>query len=820
MPVTRLPMAVGRGLDRATGQVATQPSAPVDARNVYARDAKMALRPGMTGTGFPPLAWGTDILAAVGVKATLDVLFVVYDRSSGDLRIYRLDAEDGIMQTIVSPANGYWGTLDAEAEFPVVLAAEADGIVMFAHCEPEIDNRLPTIYYTPDLVTPSNVGTLTPLVADLVGDGVAVPSLVYFSGVIAYTDYMCGWGYGTVNDPDRGDIFHMSMPTAPLDWRPPNYAVFGVKKDPIIGCCPTAGPSPVGASGAVVAGITSVLVVAKSDECYILNGTNFNDFAPQLLDSRYGIVSPRAFQNVGGVCYGWASDGARLYTSQMTTPIAHPLELVSPLPVDFPANGPDPLCFATYDLTRYLLSWCFPDSVNASVPVAEYMLSLWNPTDPRWTFSERQQAVCCAGLLLGRNTGALPPAPSGYVSAIIADDAGLATNPAFRSVNLQWTNNGQTGTEVVQIFAELAGSGGWSLVLTVPVTNISDQQTTWDTALPVAEYNLAMRYVNTPTPATGYENTDPDLWTAPTAAGSKGTVETTANAVTWGSAAFVNAATPIALNWSSAQNPGVYLLEKSNDGGSTYTTVASDLVANGYSYAIPSGELGTTVIFRLTAQRDAIVGPSAGTLAVTMALTLSAPTWNSATFSVATGWITLSWNAGANSNLTAVQKSNDGGVTWTTIATTAILTYTYVPQSSEYNTTLDFRLIGESGATQGPPSTTESVPLTVPLGAPVVSSVTWSAGGALGYGTIFVGVSDPGATGWMVRFGSMNGSWVYSVVSGAATVQVPVSPPNPNWGTSAGGPPASGSNLWVEVTTYYSYLLGNTSAPFDFGTIP
>ena len=720
-----MPLAVGRGLDRNTGTVSVSPAAPIDARNVYARDAKMALRPGMAGTGFPPLAWGTDIIGIFGMRSTLDVLYVVYDRPSRDIRIYRLDTETSVLQTILSPVNGLWGTLDVNAEFPIVTAAEADGLMMFAHAEPDITHRLPTIYYTPD-VSDTAVGTLTVLTADLVGDGVAVAGPVYFSGVYAYTDYIGGWGYGSVNDPDRGDILRLCQPAAPLDWRPPNYAIFGVKKDAIIGCCATAGPSPVGASGAVVAGITSVLVVAKSDESYILNGTSFDNFAPQLLDSKFGVISPRAMQNVGGVAYGWSSDGARIFSSQTTTPVAQPLELVSPLPADFAPRGPGRECFSSFDSDRKLVSWLFPDTESAAVPVAEFMLSLWNPQDPRWTFSERQQPVTCSGILFARDTGSLPPAPIGYVSSILANDSGIAADPRYRSINLQWTNNKQTGTELVQLFARPSG-GDWSLQTSFAVGGDADQQATWDTALPVTAYDIALRYANEQTPATGYESDDPDLWTAATAPGSKSSVVTTSAAVTWVGGSFTDPSTPVNLVWASAQSGAPYLLEKSLDAGVTYTTVAANLVATSYAYAIPPAEVGTTVRFRLTAERDAVVGPTAGTLDVPMVISVAKPTWIGDTWTPATRIIALNWNPATNAALYLLEKSADGGSTWTSVATIPGTTYNYAVLDAELNITMNFRLTGQNGVHVSPVSDLLPVDTPFAIGTPVLTLTAMTA---------------------------------------------------------------------------------------------
>lgn len=402
--LSRMPLVMGRGLDRATGLAAVQPQYPVDVRNVYTRDAKVALRPGLAGTGFPPLVWGTDVLAVVGVKATLDLLLCVYDRDTREIRIYRLDTSSGIMQSISSPSDGLWGTLNLDADFPVVTSAEADGLVFFAHDEDTLAYRLPTIYYTPNFATPTTVGTLTELTADLDGSGVA--ETVYFRGVIAYLEYMWGWGYGSEEDPDRGDILRFAKPTQPTVWVPANYFAVGVKKDPILNCIPTE----------------NVLAVQKEDSTYKIFGTDPDTFGIDVLDALFGTVSARASFNVGGIAYTWSGSGARKVLAAGTISIAQPLELISPQPSDLPTRGPGRLCFSIYDQDRYLGQWVFPDLETAAVPVLAYALSLWTPDDPRWTYFAFEQPIACAGYLIVRDTGDPPPPPDGYVSDFVAED--------------------------------------------------------------------------------------------------------------------------------------------------------------------------------------------------------------------------------------------------------------------------------------------------------------------------------------------------------------------------------------------------------------
>lgn len=296
----------------------------------------------------------------------------------------------------------------------------------------------------------------------------------------------------------------------------------------------------------------------------------------------------------------------------------------------------------------------------------------------------------------------------------------IAADPRYRSVRLVFDNNDARGNENVQLYAKALG-GDWALARTFAVAG-AEQETTWDTALPVTAYDIAFRYVSGNVPAVGYEGT-PDAWTAPTAAGSKSTVNTTSAAVAWGAApSFVNAATPINLVWSSAQQDVPYLLEK--DVGAGFVTVVSGLVATSYQYTIPGAELGTTVTFRVTARRGAVVGTTAGTLAVPMFITVGQPTWASATFSPATRVAALAWNAASNATTYLLEKNAGAG--WTTVATLGATSYNYPVPDAEINTTVQFRVTGQNGATSGTVSATQNLAMTIVVGASVLSGGSWS----------------------------------------------------------------------------------------------
>ena len=787
MPRQAMTTAIGRGLDRATGLVAVSGASPVDVRNVYARDFKMAVRPGMGLTGYPGLSWGTDILATVGVKATLDILLVVYDRPSLEIRIYRVDPVHLTLQTLAG--NGSWGfALGGATSFPVVSYDEGDGNVYFAHDEADITTRLPNIYYTPNFVAPATPGILTPLVQDLNGDGVAAPT--FFRGFYAYLEYMGGWGYGseTPGDLDRGDIFRLSKPAQSTVWAPGDYVICGVRRDPILAAIACRMTSSIGT-------VTAVLALLKSDSAFRLVGTSPDDFGIEDLDRLFGAISSRVVCSIGDKAYTWASDGPREVTPAGTFPIGAALELVSPLPSDFPTLGPQRLAFATYDQNAALLTWCFPDIVSGAVPVPCFDLSLWNPQDPRWTFAEIQQPVTCAGRQLFRDTGAPAVPPTGYASALAFNDNGISSDVTMRTVRCAWTNNGAAGDELVQLFAKPSG-GSWALQTSFSVA-IGDQVASWATALPLTLYSVALRYVRGVVPAVGYEDSNPDNWTSVNAAGSKSTVTTTSDPVAWVSGLFQTPPNQVLLTWLSAQVGVPYLLEYSNDGGGTWQTLAAAVVGSTFTYPVPGAELNLTLKFRLTAEQGAVIGPTAGILSVLTTLVVGAPVLSSGTFDATTAQVTLTWVAGTNALQHLLEKSDNAGATWSTIATVAMpaLTYVYPITPGEANLNVEFRVTGQNGAVSSVASNIVTVACPLVIGASAILTATAGAGGAIDAPIWFVNVTYTRGSGPVI---AVQSEWS----EGGLVVGTSTGFSGDGWATGLSYPAAHGTSWTVRVRSY------------------
>lgn len=699
-----IPLVTGRGLDRESGLAGADPQYPIDARNVYNRGGKTSIRPGLSGTPYPALPWGTDLLLTIPVKATGDQLYAVYDRISREIRIFRLDVANFVMQPLSDPANGLWGTLSSVTPWPVISADEANGLVFFAHAEETIEFRLATIYYTPNAADPELPGNLTTLMADLDGDDVEGP--VKFFGVVAYLSYMGGWGFGSETDEDRGDVLRLSAPAEPTVWLASNYALAGARKDPILQCIPAE----------------NVLAIGKKFSAYRLTGTSSLDFSCDLLDAKYGIISARCAINTGGsegasITFWYSTDGPRRVTAGGTFPVSQPLELISPLPDDLPTLGPARECFVAFDTDRKIVEWLRPNIVPVQVRTTSFMLSLWNPDDMRWTFGIREQCLTCAGEFL-ESAVELPP-PTGYASEVTGTDVAIAPDPQFRRVSVEWDNNDAAGDERVQIFARLA-AGVWSLIRTVAIVTTSPQSVNIDTFLPLRSYEIAIRYVRGSDPGAGYEGNDPSLWTAPTAEGAMDEFDTSSAAITWGNTTFTPPSGPLTLRWVSEQVGATYLLEK--DVGAGFVTVAEDLTDFSYIYAVPAEELGTEVTFKVTAKRGVIEGPDSGDLVRFMGFVVGATAWVSAVWSPGAGTAALAWSAADEATEYLLEKNPGAG--WVTVGLVAATSYVYTPAAAELGTTVNFRLTPKNGAYSGPVSASQPVEFTAVLEVPTITAIT------------------------------------------------------------------------------------------------
>jgi len=305
----------------------------------------------------------------------------------------------------------------------------------------------------------------------------------------------------------------------------------------------------------------------------------------------------------------------------------------------------------------------------------------------------------------------------------------LATDTRYRNVRVSFLNNDQDGSELVQLLAKPSG-GTWSAQRMFPVSIAGDQEVQWESALPLTLYDIALRYMIGSVAATGYESSDPDAWTASTAAGSKGTVTTSCAVVTGlAGSGFVSAATPISLTWACANQAVPFLVEKNLGAG--WVTVVAGLVATSYQYTIPAAELNTTVEFRVTPKRGSVAGSTASPISVVMQIVVGATTWISGVWDDDAGLIALAWNAVSGATAYLLETTQNGGASWSTVGTINGTSYSYlIYGSGAVNITWGFRLTGQNGAVSGSVSGTQNVATPwVPVAPTVVSVVPWIGGG-------------------------------------------------------------------------------------------
>lgn len=594
---TRVPLTFGAGVDRITGRSAASPASFTDLRNVYLEDARLRLRRGFGPTGFPVLPVGTDVCAIAMLEATLDILFVLYERSTRALTVYRLNPlASPTMQSV-----GSWGTVDAAATLPPVISvAESYGKVFLAHAEAVFSRRLVTKVYTPN-ATDATVGAIATLQADLNGDG--TPADVSFRGVYAHNDSMWGYGYGeetSATSKNRPDIIRVSKPADPTVFVPERYFIAGKPSTAVTGLASL----PLGG-----------LVVGKTTSTYLITGTDAETYGIAPIDLHFGNLSDRGMVTERDAVWMWSMQGPRATMGGATVDMSQALALDAPQPTGLTTRGDVEHLYAFYDRVADTVEFVWPKWATAEAPTLSYVASVRDPNNIRWSYAERAGCVpCAAWVLLGKES---PPALSAYADFTAQSDGGIdATNFAVRKVSMTWDNLGSyLGNESYQIYAKPAG-GAWSLKTTIAHNGASSQTAVVTGFDPLQDYSLAVRATRDGAYVSGYEDADPDNWSGGTTALSKATVQTSCGTPTMGTGTWSRISSTqvqVALVFTLQDPLAPYLVEKSTDNStwSTVATITGPSFPRTYSYAVVSGEEGTSLYFRVTPKRGSITGTSA-----------------------------------------------------------------------------------------------------------------------------------------------------------------------------------------------------------------
>lgn len=472
MPRTRIPLAFGGGLDRASGVMATESATFADLRNVHLRRGKAELRRGLAER--VTFANETTVIAEHQIASQSIGAAVTYSSVTREVSLYIMRA-DGTLATKV----GVVWTLPEGTLVPVVVCTDSYDKLFVAHDEPDFSLRQSTRVYNP------LTGTLDDLTGDLDGDGVSAP--IRFRGVARHLNYLVGWGYGTEAEgsENRPEIVRVSLPADPTTFQGEHYFIAGQRGDPVISCAR--------------AGAT--LAVRKAAESYEIVGYDRSTFGIRPLDTLYGCLEARLSTNVGVRNFFWSLEGPRVSSGGASEDLALDLGLDG-VPVDaLAAIASTRDAFATYVPGRREIWFVFGRWA--------FVLHL-DDDSLRWSYNEFAVPLVSAGLLYST-----PGAPFGPVASatITSCTSGPGDDFDHSYILLSWNNEGDLqGGEIAEIWLRPEyGATGWYKAAEIPVAGPNDAATVPVSLLDV-RYDVAVRLRLAGVYGAVYAINAPDLW--------------------------------------------------------------------------------------------------------------------------------------------------------------------------------------------------------------------------------------------------------------------------------------------------------------------
>lgn len=504
------------GVSRETGTPVGDPSGFTDLRNIEFFPGAVRLREGLgpsVATVSAPVVCAVQVFSAYALAC-----WVLYDPATRDVTVVTTD-----LQGQQEGAVGTWGTLDLNAEEPPrFVMAEAYGIMVFAHDEPNVQARLETYRFDP----PNTGNEWQAIEADLDGLGLEP---VKFRGVVQHLGAIWGWGFGTDSDPDRPELIRRSNPDDPTVYQAQSFFQVGVRLDPIIAVCPVAGS----------------LAILKGSSWYRLDGATSAEFTLQLVDPVIGCVGARAVLNVNGVLYWWSPMGPKATSGASTQDVASPLDLTGPLPAELPVPGPGAWCWAYQDPATYRASFVFPDPQEEATETTAFTMSLRDPSTVRWSYDVWGALLLCGALTTtGAGSFLIPP---GHADSVTVTGTQGTGDP---QITVTWVNVACVGDESVEIWAAM-NAGPYGLVATVPVNLTVSPQVAVVTHPSLTngtvDVALRMRRMGRYDPA--YADPDPALW--PAGSQASGTITVIATPV-FTSDSYTPATETLALAWTMA----------------------------------------------------------------------------------------------------------------------------------------------------------------------------------------------------------------------------------------------------------------------------
>ncbi|MBW7476438.1 S-layer homology domain-containing protein [Paenibacillus oenotherae] len=288
----------------------------------------------------------------------------------------------------------------------------------------------------------------------------------------------------------------------------------------------------------------------------------------------------------------------------------------------------------------------------------------------------------------------------------------------------------------------------------------------------------------------------------------------TSAAVTGDSASFT---------WGAATGATSLAIEKSTNGGTTWTAASTSSVLNpGDTSATVTGLNPTTsYTFRLV-----VTGGDRAGNSNTAAVTTTTPVSSFASTGKTSTTVDVGWSVVSGASSLAIEKSSDGGVVWSAATTSGALggsSTSATVTGLSANTSYTFRLVVTGGANAGNSNTVAVTTLTVPVSNFASTGKTstsadfgWSA--VSGASSLAIEKSSDGGVVWSAATtsGALGGSSTSATVTGLSantsyTFRLVVT----------GGANAGNSNtvavttLSVPVSDFAS--MGKTSTSVDFG---
>src|SRR5438445_45803 len=174
----------------------------------------------------------------------------------------------------------------------------------------------------------------------------------------------------------------------------------------------------------------------------------------------------------------------------------------------------------------------------------------------------------------------------------------------------------------------------------------------------------------------------------------------------------------IDLSWTAPSNLNSlimdgYKIERSTDGGTTWSTIVSSTGSTATTYSDTGLVHSTTYTYRVSAINSVGTSPSSNIASAKTFNVPTAPTGLTAT-AVSSSQINLSWTAPTNNGGSAItgykiERSTDGGTTWSTIvSSTGSTATTYSDTGLVHSTTYTYRVSAINLAGTSAPSNTAS----------------------------------------------------------------------------------------------------------------